>query len=131
MASAAAKKPMPWRGRKRVSDPKSEVISVRCTPADREMMEEGAESAGLAVGSFLRALGVGSPGPRAVRRPGVERVQLAQLLGHIGKLGSNVNQIARLANTDRVPPRGQELSLMQADIAAMRVALMQALGRGD
>ena len=65
------------------------------------LSSETAAQAGLSVGAFLRALALGSAGPRAVKRPRVEREQLARLLGEIGKLGSNVNQIARWANTDQ------------------------------
>ena len=64
--------------------------------ADRERIEKEAREAGLRIGGYLRALALGSAGPRAVKRPAVEREQLARLLGELGKLGSNVNQIAKM-----------------------------------
>ena len=124
-----ARRRSPWRGRRRAADAKTKFIGVRCTLEDRELIAESANQAGLSVGAFLRSLALGSPGPRAVRRPFVDRVALARMLGEVGKLGSNINQIARVANSSRQPPRGPELPLMQADIAAMRTALMQALDR--
>jgi hypothetical protein len=56
---------------------------------------------------------------------------LAKLLGEIGKLGSNVNQIAKWANTDRAAPSRAEIARMCEDIAAMRAEVMKALDRGD
>ena len=111
------------------SEARLRILSVRCSPGEYQLIERSANEAGLAIGGYLRSLALGSPGPRAVRRPFVDRVALARLLGEIGKLGSNVNQIARLANRSRQPPRGRELPLMQADIAAMRTALLRALER--
>ncbi len=130
-AIPAPKKRVPWRGRPRVKDAKGKRIAVRCTLEDHEFIEESAAQAGLSVGAFLRALAVGSAGPRAVKRPRAEREQLARILGEIGKLGSNVNQIAKWANTVRSAPGAAELAQMRADIAALRAEVMKALDRGD
>ena len=66
MKASATPKKSPWRGRKRVADPKDKFVAVRCTSADYEIIGASAERAGLAVGPFLRAVALGSPGPRAV-----------------------------------------------------------------
>jgi Bacterial mobilisation protein (MobC) len=121
----------PWRGRRRVADPKSRFIAVRCTADQHSAIHQAATRAGLSVGAFLRARVLGSPGPRSVRRPRVGQVELARLLGHIGKIGSNVNQIAKHANTFRHPPSSSALSVMRKDIGRMRKALLKALDRGD
>jgi hypothetical protein len=129
--AAPTQRKAPWRGRKRVADAKEKFIAVRCTDVQREAIRQSAEKAGLKIGPFLRSLALGSAGPRAVRQAPVDKVKLARLLSEIGKLGSNVNQIARYANTVKALPGAQELALMQADIAAMRAAVLGALGRGD
>lgn len=125
------KRPAPWRGRKRVADPKDHFIGVRCGEAERAALKAKADLSGLSIGAFVRAVALGSPGPRAVRRISVDREQLARLLGAVGSIGSNINQIARHSNQQRVLPDASTLALMQQDIAVMRSALMQALGRGD
>lgn len=127
------KKPAPWRGRKRgrPEDTKEKFIAVRCTEADRAKIAAKAQEAGLRIGGYLRALALGSAGVRAVKRPRVEREQLARLLGEVGKIGSNVNQIAKWTNTERSAASAAELAGMRADIAAMRAELMKALDRGD
>lgn len=123
-----SKRAAPWRGRKRVADAKNSFISVRCTAKERATIDEAAQRAGLSVGAYLRTLALGSPGPRAVRRPPIERRELARLLGHLGKIGSNLNQLARAYNSlGRLPTR-PELIQAREDIGTMREALIKALG---
>jgi Bacterial mobilisation protein (MobC) len=119
----------PWRGRRCVSDPKIRFVAVRCTIDQHSAIRDGATRAGLSIGAFLRARALGAPGPRSVRRPRPGQVELARLLGHIGKIGSNVNQISKHANTFRHPPSSSALSVMRKDIGRMRKALLKALDR--
>lgn len=116
-------------GRRRVEDPKQAFIAVRCTVQERATITEAAAKSGLAVGAYLRATALGSPGPRAVRRPPVERKELARILGHLGKVGSNLNQLAYAYNRDRNLPGLPELVAMRIDVGELRDALMKALGR--
>jgi hypothetical protein len=116
-------------GRRRASDPKQAFIAVRCTAKDRAVITEAATRAGLSVGAYLRATALGSPGPRAVRRPPVERTELARILGQLGKVGSNLNQLAHAYNRDRILPGFPEILAMRRDVRAMRDTLMKALGR--
>ncbi len=135
MEAATATKPpqrrAPWRGRPRVVEAKGRRIALRLTDADHSFLEQTAKDAGLSVGAFLRMIALGTAGARAVKRPHIEREQLGKLLGEIGKLGSNVNQIARWANTDKRAPDDRVLALMREDIAAMRAEVMKALDHGD
>jgi len=124
------KRGAPWTGRRKVADPKSRIVPIRFTPEQYEQLSEKANRAGMAIGAAARVILLGAAGPRAVKRPPVEKVELARLLGAIGKLGSNVNQIARAFNEGRDAPSRAELAEMRADIAAMRAAVMAALGRG-
>jgi hypothetical protein len=118
----------PWRGRRRVDDARTKFISVRCTEQEWETIDEAAKRAGLSIGAYLRTLACGSAGPRAVRRPPVERRELARLLGHLGKVGSNLNQLARAFNRDRQAPELAELTAMRQEIRELRDALITALG---
>jgi len=128
---AGAKRPAPWRGRKRVKDARGKFVAVRCTDEEYAAILGRASEAGLKIGSFLRSLALGDPGPRAARRPPIERQELARLLGELGKIGSNVNQLARGFNRDGILPGFPEILAAQRDIRDMRTALMKALGRGD
>jgi hypothetical protein len=128
VAPANKKKPVPWRGRRRVKDARNRLINLRCSDYERAAIQAIADQAGLSVGACIRALALGNPGPRAVRRPPVERAELARLLGHIGKLGSNINQIAKAIHQTRNLPSWSELAEIKADIARMRAAILKALG---
>ena len=134
MTSGAAKprtKNMaPWRGRKRVKDARTKLIpAIRCTEEERVAIKAAADQAGLSVGAFVRALALGDAGPRAVRRPPVERKELARLLGHLGKVGSNLNQLAHAFNANGRSPGLAELTAMRQQVGELRNALMKALGR--
>ncbi len=130
-ADTPARKPAPWRGRKRVAVARDRYVAVRCTEAEHTKMTEEARRAGLSVGALLRALACNGPGLRAARRPPIERQELARLLGHIGKLGSNVNQLAYAANAFDELPSARELQQIGAEVHEIRDAVMRALGRGD
>ena len=120
----------PWRGRKRVKDARTKLIPpIRCTEGERAAIKAAADHAGLSVGAFVRALALGDAGPRAVRRPPIERKELARLLGHLGKVGSNLNQLAHAFNRERRIPGLAELTAMRQQVGELRDALMKALGR--
>ncbi len=129
--TAPERKPVPWRGRKRVADPLSSVIHIRCTPTQQTTYEAAAARAGYSVGEYFRTLADGRPRLRAARRPPIERQELARLLGQIGKIGSNVNQLAHAANWAGFDMAAAELREVGDEVRAMRAAVMKALGRGD
>jgi hypothetical protein len=122
------KKPVPWRGRMRVKDARKRLIHLRCTDHEHAAIKAVADDAGFSVGAFLRLLALGDAGPRAVRRPPVERAELVRILGELGKIGSNINQIAKAIHTTANLPSWSELAEIKFDIAAMRGVLLKALG---
>jgi hypothetical protein len=128
--SPRAKTMAPWRGRKRVKDARTKLIPpIRCTEEERVAIKAAADQAGLSVGAFLRASALGNAGPRAVRRPPIERKELARLLGHLGKVGSNLNQLAHAFNRNGRVPGLAELNLIRRHVVELRDALLAALGR--
>ncbi len=127
-----AGKPAPWRGRKRAANPLSAVIHVRCTPAQHAAYEAAAARAGLSIGEYFRVLAdAPGPRPRAARRPAVEHKEVARLVGLLGNLTSNVNQLARAANTAGFDVAESELKQIGDEVRGMRAAVMKALGYGD
>ena len=67
--------------------------------------------------------------PPAARRPSVDTQAVAQLLGQLGKIGSNINQLAKHANAGR-PIDAMDNSIEDAlrDLSELRIACLQALG---
>ena len=108
---------------------RSRQYSVRFTDAEAAELERKASDAGLSVAAYLRAASLGSPGLRATRRPPVEREQLVQLSGLVGKLGSNVNQIARALNSGDAPDGlSDDIKAAVVEVAEMRATIREALG---
>ena len=103
-------------------------LTIRLSPAERTTIDDAADRAGLTTGSYARQVLLDAPPPRQVRRPPVERRELARLLGQLGHIGSNLNQIARAANS------GDEIDRMDLAheidaLGPVREAILEALGR--
>jgi len=61
------------------------------------------------------------------KMPTYDRQQLSQILGQLGKIGSNINQIARHSNVTRNAPVNYKLDTIQADLHQIRDDVSQAL----
>ncbi len=87
--------------------------SMRCSAGEYALLEAAADRAGMTIGAFMRHQCLGTAGPRAARRPPIERAALAQLLAQLGKCGSNLNQIARRVNQGESPngPTRQDIAV--------------------
>jgi Bacterial mobilisation protein (MobC) len=124
-----AKRAVPWKGRRRVPDPRTKLVNVRCNDHERTAIGQRAHQAGLSVGAYMRRQALGDAGPRAVRRPPAEHAELVRLLAHLGKIGSNINQLAHAYNSKGAVPGFPELLAIRKEMGEMRAALLQALGR--
>jgi hypothetical protein len=78
---------------------RGETVTVRLTKDERATLDALASRTGMAAGAFMRAAAFGDAGPRAQRRPPVDLKDLRHLLGECGRVGNNLNQIARILNT--------------------------------
>jgi len=105
-------------------------LSIRLSVEQRTEIVRRAESAGLSIGGYCKSVIFNCPPPRRSRRPHVEHVQLAKLLAHLGKLSSNVNQLARQINTEGSVSIPELVDALE-DIAIIRAAIMSALGYKD
>lgn len=105
-------------------------ILIRLTDEERAAVEDAASRAGLTLASYARGQMLGGPQPRAGRRPPIETRQLARILGELGKIGSNINQLARAKNMDFLTPADRaDLEAETQALRALRGYLMEALGR--
>ena len=81
-------------GTPRAKEPLTETFVFRCTAAEKAELRAKAEAAGLSAATLLReALGL----TEARRRKPVPRVDPALVLA-VGRIGGNLNQIARWLN---------------------------------
>src|ERR1700687_264888 len=101
---------------------------VRWTDEEFNAIAAKADKAGLAVAAFMRAAALGDAGPRAQRRPPADHVALRQILGQLGRIGNNLNQITRALNARqqlRLPQLKEDLRAF----LVLRDAIFQALGK--
>ena len=113
---------LPW-ARRLIVDEKKWM-----TAEEFNAVAQKADNAGLGAAALLRSAALGSPGPRAVRRPPADHRALRQILGELGRVGNNLNQIARALNRGR----DEDLAALEAALHAygeMRTALLEALGK--
>ena len=99
---------------------------VRLTDQEFAAVSAKADTAGLPAPAFLRAAALGTPGPRAKRRPPIDHKALRQLLGQCGSIGNNLNQIAKNLNMGR-PADIPELKTACAAYNKIRTAILKAL----
>lgn len=110
-------------------------FSVRLTADERARLV--AEAKGLPLGTYIKAKALGTP--LRVRTSGAsveDRQALAKVLALLGgsRLASNLNQLARLANTGALPVDDEtesELADAVSIIREIRLLLLIALGMKD
>ena len=103
------------------------VVAARCTAQEASAIRDLAAKSGLSTGAFARAAMLGDAGPRAKRRPTVHQELLRQVLGHMARLGNNVNQIARQLNAGEAAHLPEIRHALRAYLD-IRAAIFQALG---
>ena len=106
---------------------RSKTYSVRLDPAEQERAAALRDRAGLPLSALIRRALFDTPLPRATRRPTVNHQAVAKLLGQLGRIGTNINQLAKQANAGRYQENTIELALRE--LLELRTACLQALGR--
>jgi hypothetical protein len=106
-------------------------LTARFDANELRRVRSNAERGGVPVAALIRQAVLGLAPPRAVRRPTIDHQAVARLLGELGKIGSNLNQIAKHMNAGREVTDGVEASIDLAlrDLMELRLVCLQALGR--
>lgn len=102
--------------------------SLRYTTDEFNRIAAKADKAGLAFAAFMRASALGDAGPRAQRRPPADHKALRQILGELGRIGNNLNQIARALNAGELV-RLPELKDALRAYLGLRDTIFEALGK--
>ena len=102
------------------------IVTMRINPEEAATIRQIAQTRGESVSGLMRSALLHN-------RPPASRIEVqavARLLGQLGKIGSNINQIAYHLNAGR-PGDRVEGSLEDAlrDLSELRVACLQALGK--
>jgi len=104
-------------------------IDVCCDDAEFVIIDDKARTAGMSLASFLRACAVGSPGPRAQRAPTVNAEALALATAALNKVGSNINQMARILNAGGSAINANECFAALAETRTAVARILEIVGR--
>lgn len=115
----------PNRGKK---GGRTHVLPIRLDDIEYVLLDEHARLSGLSRGAFLRAAALGSPGVRAQRAPTVNAEALAHATAALNKVGSNLNQIARVLNSGAAPIAAHECAEVLADVRAAVARILDVVG---
>lgn len=100
--------------------------SVRFTDAEQARAKELADRAGVTVAALIRHSLFNAPLPRAARKSGADKV-IGAFIGQLGKIGGNLNQLAKHYNAGH--PMHDSLELTLRELRQLRTAIMEAAGR--
>lgn len=107
---------------------RSAPVSVRFLDDERAIAKARAAEAGLSLASYLRAAGIGDPGIRAQRAPTVNAEAIAHATAALNKVGSNLNQIARVLNAGQAAGSAETLQAV-AEVREILALFREAAGR--
>ena len=102
-------------------------FSIRLSVDERAEIVRRADAAGLSIGGYWKSAVFNLPPPRKSHRPSVDRVELAKLLGNLGRVGNNINQLARILHAEG-SVEIHELTQALNALTDMREAVMISLG---
>ena len=107
------------------------LIPIRVSEGERAELARRADATGISIAAFIRERALDTPPPRMRPRPKVEIMYLARLLGQIGKMGSNLNQVAKWANADRKFSEAdlRVITRLDEELRDLRGETIKAMGR--
>ena len=108
---------------------RTKFVIARLSDEEHAAISALADKSGLSPGAMVRQTLLHIAPHSSMRRPSVDTKLLAKVLAELGKIGSNINQIAYHLNAGRpgdVMEGGIEAALNE--LLEWRMALMQALG---
>src|SRR5262249_52304177 len=112
----------------RPRETRNRFVALRLSEDEYRLLAEYSRRAGLARGGYLRAVALGSPGPRARRVPPVNIEALARAVAQLNRAGNNLNQIAKLLNAARASGAKESLEAL-AETRSAVAQIVAAVGR--
>ena len=105
----------------------SERITIRLTPEEHARLRRDADIAAVDVTTIARAQLLGAPMPKRKYRRSVDHAKLAEVLLALGRLGTNLNQIAKVANSTGDLARFRDARLLKNLLEEIRDEVRSAI----
>jgi len=113
----------------------SKILSFRLTPDEHQQLIAVSSVSGLGLPTFVRRAALQAaalPIPTYEgKTPNKTAADYTKILGAIGKLGNNLNQLSRLANSKKSLPEQKELRILFAEIRALRQDILSGAFLND
>lgn len=110
---------------------RTKLVVARLSPDEHAAITTLADKRGMSPGALIRQTLLNVPPGPNVRRPSIDAKLLAKTLAELGKIGSNINQIAYRYNVSDGLPGGNIEGALDAalrELLEWRTPLMQSLG---
>jgi Bacterial mobilisation protein (MobC) len=104
---------------------RTEKLTVQLTHAEREMLERGAQKAGATLSQHARELWLRRSAAVRGGAANSPNPDWRALVRELTAIGNNLNQLARVANTNRAVPQYQEL---KSTTDLLKAALSRVVG---
>jgi hypothetical protein len=111
----------------RKSENRSRRITIRLTPEEWSQVEKDADTAAVTVSDLARSQLLNAPIPKRKRRKSFDHAVLGELLKHVHHMGGNLNQIAKVANSNGNLGHYRDATQTRETVQEMRDLLRDAL----
>jgi len=111
----------------RSSEKLSERITLRLRPEELSRLKRDADTAAVDVATIARAQLLNAPLPKRTYRRSVDHAKLADVLLALGRIGTNLNQIAKVANTNNDVSHFRDAKLLKNLLEEIRDEVRAAL----
>lgn len=102
------------------------VIRFRASEEERNDLLTRAQARGLTLSELVRRSGLGVRLPNARFDQRQSKI-LTRLLGQLAKIGSNLNQLTRSVNANRLTGHSRELAVTLSEIDMLRAEVRELL----
>lgn len=89
-------------------------LIARCTQEEKAIALDYANNQRLSLGDYLRSVAIGQKPLHVVKRSSAKAEAILLLKAELNKIGSNVNQIAKIANTKQEVTPAQLQAILDA-----------------
>lgn len=105
---------------------KMPTFNIRLTPSQAERLALESNELGITRGSLIKERVFGHTIVR--KKPRSDQIEIRRLVGQIGKIGNNLNQIAKQVNSSNDFNELRNLNRIQIDLMSIRKEALKTLG---
>lgn len=109
---------------------RTKIINFRVLPEEFDLFHDRCQASGLSKSDYFRQKCLEGKPLRKRKAHGTDTTVILHLLGQIGRLGNNLNQIAKTQNMGYLSTHG-ELNDALIKLKSLRLQIRKALGYGD